>query len=383
MPEMTYLCEYFLYHTFFNQPMLNTLTVAIILFVFSLLLTSCYTLFAVTPNNFDAKKTPQPPDYSSADDWAALPDQSNPSDWIPRGSEVISGAADVDIFYIYPTMHSTPLTVRNDKWNASLRDKGVNLFVDKFCIRGIASVFNTAGRIYAPRYRQAHAFAYLTRDKKAAAQAFDLAYKDVKTSFDYYMQHYNAGRPIIIAAHSQGTNHAIRLLKDYFDEKPLYGQLVAAYLVGMPVEKGYFKQIKPSQSPTDVGVFASWRTFKTGTRPEKQLLQLPAIVYLVGDKYHATNPLTWRSDTSEYAPSSLNKGGYLVQKIVPNCADAQLNNGVLWTKLSFRRALFVTLLLPASYHLLDYQLFYNNIKENAVLRAKVFVRQKKQQINQR
>ena len=362
--------------------MLNNLILLPLLLVFGLLLTSCRTLLAVTPNNFDAKKTPKPPDYNDADDWAALPDDNNPSDWIPKGSEAIGDTADVDIFYIYPTMHSTPFTFKKDRWNASLRDKGVNLLVDNFCIGGIASVFNAAGRIYAPRYRQAHAFAYLTRDKKAAEQAFDLAYEDVRAAFDYYMQHYNAGRPIIIAAHSQGTNHAIRLLKDYFDEKPLYEQLVAAYLVGMPVERGYFKQIKPSQSPTDIGVFASWRTFKTGTRPEKQLVRLPAIVYFVGDKYHATNPLTWRSDTDEYAPNSLNKGGYLVQKIVPHCADAQLNNGVLWTTLSFRRALWMRFLLPASYHLLDYQLFYNNIKENAVLRAKIF-EQKKQRTNQR
>jgi hypothetical protein len=43
----------------------------------------------------------------------------------------------------------------------------------------------------------------------------------VKTAFLYYLQHYNNGRPIIIASHSQGATHGKRLLKEFFDGKEL------------------------------------------------------------------------------------------------------------------------------------------------------------------
>ena len=54
--------------------------------------------------------------------------------------------------------------------------------------------------------------------------------EDVKAAFQYYLEHYNNGRPIIIASHSQGTTHAKRLLKEFFDGTALQHQLVAAYL---------------------------------------------------------------------------------------------------------------------------------------------------------
>ena len=48
----------------------------------------------------------------------------------------------------------------------------------------------------------------------------DVAYADVKRAFDYYLENYNNGRPIIIAGHSQGSGHGMRILKEYFDDKP-------------------------------------------------------------------------------------------------------------------------------------------------------------------
>ena len=33
-----------------------------------------------------------------------------------------------------------------------------------------------------------------------------------KAAFQYYLEHYNNGRPFIIASHSQGTYHAKRLI---------------------------------------------------------------------------------------------------------------------------------------------------------------------------
>ena len=36
------------------------------------------------------------------------------------------------------------------------------------------------------------------------AKTFDVAYKDIENAFKYYLNHYNNGNRIVIAAHSQG-----------------------------------------------------------------------------------------------------------------------------------------------------------------------------------
>ena len=62
--------------------------------------------------------------------------------------------------------------------------------------------------------------------------AFELAYSDVLRAFDYYLAHENHGRPFILASHSQGSLHALRLIQERLAGKPLQKQLVAAYLIG-------------------------------------------------------------------------------------------------------------------------------------------------------
>lgn len=105
----------------------------------------------------------------------------------------------VDVFFLHPTT----MTSREDTgWNARIDNAGINAKTDYTSILYQASAFNQC-RIFAPRYRQAHIRSYYTTDKTAAQAAFDLAYYDIKESFIYYIEHYNQGRPIIIASHSQ------------------------------------------------------------------------------------------------------------------------------------------------------------------------------------
>ena len=132
----------------------------------------------------------------------------------------LQSESSVDVFFLHPTSYTG--TKGQRFWNAPLDDEKVNRKTDRTSIRHQASIFNGAGKIYAPRYRQAHLHAYFTKnEKELAQQAFDLAYRDVAAAFQYYLDHYNKGRPIILACHSQGTTHGMRLLKEFFDGKPL------------------------------------------------------------------------------------------------------------------------------------------------------------------
>src|SRR6266487_2349803 len=167
---------------------------------------------------------------------------------------------------------------------------------------------------------------FFTRQVFLMKQAvFDKAYEDVKAAFEYYLQHYNNGRPIIIASHSQGTTHAKRLIKEFFDGQVLQNKLVVAYLVGMPVEPGYFTSIPVCSTPYQTGCICSWRTFRAGyEHPFVQKEKFTAVV---------TNPLTWDSSKSK-ASRYENKGAvlYKFNKVLSHVAGAQLHEGVLWTE---------------------------------------------------
>ncbi|OAV43007.1 hypothetical protein A3850_000155 [Lewinella sp. 4G2] len=139
--------------------------------------------------------------------------------------------ARADVFFLHPT-HYRNTTESSTDWNANVYDLEINEAVDDGSIKNQASIFNAAGKIYAPRYRQANLKVYYSEGRKMAKRALDIAYDDILRAFDYYLKNHNNGRPIIIAGHSQGTTHAKRLLRDRFDGKPLQQQLVAAYLPG-------------------------------------------------------------------------------------------------------------------------------------------------------
>jgi hypothetical protein len=250
-------------------------------------------------------------------------------------------------------------------YNAPIDDSGINRKTDYSSILYQASIFNEAGRVFAPRYRQANYNVYFTSDSFAAKAALDKAYEDVKAAFEYYLQRYNKGRPIIIAAHSQGTTHAKRLIKEFFDSKPLQQQLVAAYLVGMPVEPDYFSSIHACTTPSETGCFCSWRTLKEGyVHPVIEKEKFTAVV---------TNPLTWDS-LKLSASRKENRGAVLLKfnKIVRRVASAQVHEGMLWTvKPHFFGSIF---LKSSNYHIADYNLYYLSVRKNAMQRIDTFLK---------
>ena len=179
-------------------------------------------------------------DYSSLNYWAAHPLKWDPSDSIPKPLRKKKKDSLVDVFFLHPTIYTIQL--KDSNLNADIDDAYLNAKTDYSSILFQASVFNQHARIMTPR--EAHISAYFTKDTLGSINAFAIAYGDIKSAFEYYLKNYNKGRPIIIASHSQGTTHALRLLKDYFENKPLQKQLVAAYLVGMGIPKDFFSSLQ-------------------------------------------------------------------------------------------------------------------------------------------
>lgn len=321
---------------------------------------------------FADQKQGNAPDYSLLENWAAHPDKSDAADSIPGQLSVNEADLPADVFFIYPTTYIGKKG--ENQWNASIDDVSLNARTDETAILFQASLFNQAGRVFAPRYRQAHYEAYFTRDELSAKQAFQLAYQDVEAAFQYYLEHWNDGRPIIIASHSQGTTHAIPLIQKYFDGTDLQHQLVAAYLVGMPVTRDDFKSIPPCTSPDQTGCVCSWRTFQTGYVAHFKHPYL-ATRFAPRPKTIVTNPLSWKTDTL-YVARQNNQGSLLFKfnEVVPDLVDAQVVRDMLWvTKPRFRGSIFIR---TRNYHVADYNFFYFNVRANAVDRVQAFLNAK-------
>lgn len=319
-------------------------------------LSSC--LWLIKPGDpFDSTMLPPPPDYAKPAEWGALPDRKDAVDDVPTEANLKDeqSSARVDVFFIHPTLHF------GKTWNADTADSKLNARVDTTTLRLQASVFNCCARIYAPRYRQATLVSFI--EKENGAGALDAAYSDVLRAFDYYMTHYNQGRRIVIAGHSQGARHAMVLLKDRFDNKPLKQKLVAAYLIGMAIPENAYTQIPPCDSASQTGCFISYRAALAGVEMRK----LP---HDPTGPYACVNPITWRNNDAP-GSSKDNLGGVSsdFKKIDPNVCSAYCKEGVL--RISEPAASGYSS-RSGNYHISDYSLFYMNLRENLRTRIQSF-----------
>lgn len=301
-------------------------------------------------------------DYSKPENWAALPTMKDNADWTPKGLKNNQDSALADVFYIHPTTNLTGF-----KGNADLDSKAINNQTDELPIKYQASVFNGSCKVYAPRYRQAALNNFFSKNTDRSKEAFDVAYADVKAAFEYYLEHYNAGRPIVIAGHSQGSMHAQRLLREFFDGKPLQQQLVIAYVIGYPTKEQQFQFLKVAETPEETGGYISYNTFGMDAKIEWMTEFNNAVV---------VNPLSWTRDKT-FVPASKNLGSVSkkTDDIYTNVCGAKCGNGILEIQKPESGG-FISMGFK-NYHLFDYNLFYVNIRENVALRIKKFLESNK------
>jgi hypothetical protein len=307
------------------------------------------------------------PDYTSNAAWAAL----------PGADEAGTGAAQAtNVFFLHPTTYLSP-----ESWNAAFDNpgRGVGGSGVDATLRNQASAFAKCCRIFAPRYRQATLFAFLDTAGDGV-KAIDLAYQDIDRAFDVFLAR-NGGKPFIIAGHSQGSIHLLRLVQQRIAGKPEEKLLIAAYAIGAAVPAD-FKAIPPCADATQTGCLASWNSVSDANYDRSRGGQVP--IWLNG-RYDAvgarrlmcTNPLDWHLDSA--APASANHGS--LSPNGPNAAPtlkvgyapAKCVDGQLVVELPADRPDFKG--LPGqtgSFHIYDYNLFYANLQENAALRATGF-----------
>lgn len=337
--------------------------------------------------SFNLKKAPPAPDYRMLDTWAALPFEQDEADFAPPNTAFpeAQAQAPVDVFFVHPTGYSS-----KESWNAPWDDAKAAKETSgmmEYC----ASVFNAAGKVYAPRYRQATVYSFLDKEDFSGIKALDLAYSDVEHAFSYYMEFYNRGRPFILAGHSQGNFHLFRLIQEKIVGTALDQRLVAAYLIGYSVPEK-IPGIEPSRNATDTGTIIGWNSYLEGSN--HSFFTKYSVIWLDGYYQKISNrpivqinPLSWKLHGEE-VPAEKNLGSLpiaepedKIPELVPKVTGADASGEVLIiTKPNIPGFPGLGPDMPilnadfGDYHNYDYQLFYENIRKNAVDRTKAFLK---------
>jgi hypothetical protein len=213
-------------------------------------------------------ETPPAPDYSILKNWASHPSIHDYGDSIPKPlRKNYFYDSTIDVFFIHPT---TYIRKENGLMNADVNSEAVNDRTDNRTILNQASAFNEY-RLFAPRYRQVNYSAYMNIFG-GNQPIFDTAYTDVKKAFQYFLAYWNQGRPFFIASHSQGTQHAVRLIKELIEGTELKKKLIAAYIIGTPPVRTGKLDIPVCTDSTKTGCYIAWNTFTEEFRTQFDFL---------------------------------------------------------------------------------------------------------------
>lgn len=321
--------------------------VAVVLVIFTMCLAGC--------GNTQTQKI-----YADSSNWAYL--ETNVSDKV------------ADVFFICPTVYGGD----DNTFNMSLDDEETKKsFLG--AINMEKGIYDEECRFFAPYYRQAALNVY-EMEIADREKYLEIAYEDIKLAFEYYMEHYNDGHPIVLAGFSQGADLCIRLLKDCFADDDTNKLLVACYAIGWSItedELQEYSHLKFAEGETDVGVLIS---FNSEAENITDSLMIPD-----GTKTLAINPLNWKTDGT-VADKSQNAGacftdysGNIVTEI-PQLTGAYIdeNRGAL--KVIDVSANdyppVLAIFEDGIYHLYDYQFFYRNLQENVAVRVDEYNRAK-------
>lgn len=272
------------------------------------------------------------------------PDYADTTQWY-----VADRDAAVDVFYIVSTecddytLGGKPMhyaDTRNDSIRALLYGEMV----------GVDRLLSGELNYYSPYYRQVTMETY-TSDSLVDAR-MPLAYGDVRRAFDYYMEHYNNGRPFILAGFSQGAMAVVDLLNEMADST--YSRLVAAYVIGYKVTDTN-AHIRPAKDSADLGVTICYNSVKDNSC---------AVPILSDGNLVAINPVSWSTDATPATLIDPRYGDTLTVTLDTTSLllhiDGYMRNDYMLPLIG----------CEGNYHCLEISLFSDVLRRNIALRAK-------------
>jgi len=294
-------------------------------------------------------------------------DYSNPENWMVQTT---NATHEVDVFYLYPT--SVPADCQTLVAPIEIVKHGAY----GNYLRG-PEAFASFTNMYAPYYRQISGVGILqckTADEFVALCHDNEPCVDAYAALDYYFEHFNNGRPFVLASHSQGTAVMKNVLSEYMKKHPGYlERMIAAYIVGYNITQKWLddNNLKFAEGETDTGVIISWHTEGPGATMNNMCLYGGAI---------SINPLNWKRDAT---PASIkeNQGSVIVnmetneREFVDGIADAtlDLDRGVVVVTTTDKYIPTNQVFGDKSFHFDDWNFFYQNAKENCWKRIAAYL----------
>lgn len=132
--------------------------------------------------------------------------------------------APIDCFYVYPTVsldsaHNSDLEAGPEEYSVVHRQ---------------VSRFASHCRVFAPMYRQVTLSGLRSGLSTSGEVVVDegVGADDVLDAWNYYLEHYNNGRGVVLVAHSQGSMILAKLIPEQIEGKPIEKQIISAMLMG-------------------------------------------------------------------------------------------------------------------------------------------------------
>lgn len=317
---------------------------------------------------FDPARTPPATDFTKDDAWLALPTMQDDADVVlptlPAAPQPAASA-----FFV----HSTSSVAA--AWNA--RDEGP---VRAASIRGgtliQASVFNGCCAVYAPGYTQATGLAFV-EPSRDGDKAIDVAFAEVLAAFEQFLGRIGQ-RPFLIAGHSQGSFLAARLLRERIARGPERGRLVAAYLIGAPLTGRDLGDIPACAARGQTGCVMTFNA--RGPRHDRHPLEFGGAMRRDAVCVHPV-----RGGTGEAPVPAVEHGGAVFfdsqrPQLLPRFVGSRCSGGrLVIDELAPlpARGLAPSVLLRVmggeNYHSIEYQLFYVDLRLDAIARVQAFV----------
>lgn len=191
-----------------------------------------------------------------------------------------------DVFYVYPTVSTVSFVDNDSSWFAdiSLPEVREEAHDNQRFNKMLYGEYN----FYAPYYPQMifEAYSQPTPMLDSLAQ---IAAKDINDAFQYYMEHYNQGRPFFLMGHSQGSQVLIELLKSGMtaEQRRL---MVAAYCIGYHVTAEELAAYPEALKPATDSIMSGLVVFNSVTYPS-------AIGIVSQGDVAGINPTTWTMTT--------------------------------------------------------------------------------------
>ena len=317
----------------------------------------------------DSRVAPAP-DYAQLTAWEANPAlPTDPARWRPAGVAA-GGRPAAAVFFVTPTAY-----LGRDRWTMPFDDAATNARVALY-LRNEASVFNGVGGIWAPKYRQATFGAFLTT-RPDAARALDFAYADVVRAFAAFVAAVPPGTPIVLAGHSQGSRHLLRLVAEHVAGTPLAARVVAFYAVGWPVSAADLAAMRlpACATPSATRCVLSWRSYAEPAEVTDFRTADPAASRSAAPLV-CVNPLLGTTSPAGVAAtgnrgalvpgSSAGRETLVAREIGAECRSNYLSIGA-------PPAGFDRYVLPGNnYHVYDYNLFWSDVRADVERRTAAF-----------